>query len=242
VGPETPGRGNGAQDPREVPALSDGKKPTVGNRRFPLTAIARALDLSSGLLTFAAQRLRCDYKTVQRAVAKSPVLQAIVLKHREKLVDLAETGLAKHLKAGNLTACIYTSKTQGQTRGWIEKPSERALVPQVNIGPVVQVTGDSEQYIESLRAFRRWAAAHPETAAGVTVTVPTDPTDYVQRVTPTQGHPVREVKALPPAPEPVPLAEPEPVQEPEPAPAKAKRTAGKGTQAKPTQAKAKRGR
>lgn len=83
--------------------------------------VAKALEATGGNVSEAARALGVHRTTVHRKIKSSETLQEIVTDARESLVDLAEGKIKSEIKKGNITAIIFTLKTQGKERGWVER-------------------------------------------------------------------------------------------------------------------------
>lgn len=83
--------------------------------------IALALEKKMGNITDAARALKITRQGLHKRIASSEALQAVVAEARETLVDIAESHLLKQIKKGNITAIIFTLKTQGKERGYVER-------------------------------------------------------------------------------------------------------------------------
>lgn len=75
----------------------------------------------NGNVSEAARRLGCSRITIYEHVNNNPSLKLVLAEAREALVDAAETAIDKLIKEGNVAAIIFTLKTQGKRRGWIER-------------------------------------------------------------------------------------------------------------------------
>ena len=83
--------------------------------------VAQALEATGGNVSETARALGVHRTTIHRKISASETLQEIVSDARESLVDLAEGKIKSEINKGNITAIIFTLKTQGKNRGWIER-------------------------------------------------------------------------------------------------------------------------
>ena len=62
-------------------------------------------------------------RTVHGWVSRDPTgkIKKALEHARQKLLDIAETKLTSKIIDGNLTSIIFYLKTQGKSRGWVEK-------------------------------------------------------------------------------------------------------------------------
>lgn len=91
-------------------------------RRRPSEAKAStAIVAAHGNLTNAAKALTISRSTLYEMVNASPVLQAELADARERRLDEAEDWLRDKMEKGDTAAIIFFLKTQGKSRGYIER-------------------------------------------------------------------------------------------------------------------------
>jgi transposase-like protein len=83
--------------------------------------LLHSIKQTDGNVTRIADGLGINRSTVYRKIQKHEVLQEALEDARESLVDLAETKLRQEVNKGNITAIIFTLKTQGKKRGYVER-------------------------------------------------------------------------------------------------------------------------
>lgn len=83
--------------------------------------IADALKKKAGNISAAATALKVTRQTLHNHIKDDADLQQIVTDAREAMVDVAESEALKQIKLGNTAMIIYTLKTQGKSRGYIEQ-------------------------------------------------------------------------------------------------------------------------
>jgi len=89
--------------------------------KFTAIQVIDALREKHGNLSAAARFLGCDRHTVSRYIATYPTVKAVADEERETLIDFAENQLFKQVQEGNITAIIFTLKTIGKHRGYVER-------------------------------------------------------------------------------------------------------------------------
>jgi len=101
--------------------------PTAAHKRAPAkpritnAVMIAALEAKDGGVYEAAAALTCHPSTIyDRAKGHQDVQDAIDFP-RQRLVDLAETALKKAVKRGEAWAVCFALKTQGKSRGYIER-------------------------------------------------------------------------------------------------------------------------
>lgn len=90
-------------------------------KRLTIAQIEHALRQASGNVSYAAEALGVGRSTLYRRIQESAVLQQVLQDAREELVDIAEDALKQEVRKGNVTAIIFTLKTLGRSRGYIER-------------------------------------------------------------------------------------------------------------------------
>jgi hypothetical protein len=89
--------------------------------KFTSVQIIEALREKHGNLSAAARFLGCDRHTIGRYIDTYPTVKAVADEERETLIDFAENQLFQQVKDGNITAIIFTLKTIGKSRGYVER-------------------------------------------------------------------------------------------------------------------------
>lgn len=89
--------------------------------KYTVEQVIDAIRESKGILTVAARKLDCSRSTLQRYVSNYPTVTQAVNDERESLLDFAENQLFQQVKDGNITAIIFTLKTIGKSRGYVER-------------------------------------------------------------------------------------------------------------------------
>ncbi len=89
--------------------------------KYTIEQVIDAIRESKGILTVAARKLDCSRSTLQRYVSNYPTVTQAVNDERESLLDFAEGSLFDQVRKGNITAIIFTLKTIGKSRGYVER-------------------------------------------------------------------------------------------------------------------------
>lgn len=114
-----------------------------------------AFEKSYGNITQSCLAIGINRKTYYRWLKDDPEFAEDVetTQPRESLIDLAESKLVQAVRDGDLTAIIYTLKSQGRSRGW----NERLLIEQKEVR---DIDGKSEEeVIAELKKLREKHAA-----------------------------------------------------------------------------------
>lgn len=118
-------------------------------REETVKKIIAALDESSGLLTLAAKKAGYSYMTICRYVHDYPAVKDAVTAAKERMLDFTEGKLYEKIKAGDNIAILFYLKTQGKSRGYIE----RSEVTGAEGTPLLSVnvhSNETKQDIESV--------------------------------------------------------------------------------------------
>lgn len=107
--------------------------------KYTKQQVAVALQANMGNMTFAARALGCTPACVLNYLNRYPSLKALRDRLREKQVDMAEQALFEKVREGNMAAIIFTLKTLGKERGYVENVQ---LSGPVEIRTVVQLPDD----------------------------------------------------------------------------------------------------
>ena len=83
--------------------------------------IIKALKATAGMVTYAAQKLDCNYSTLYGWIKKSSELQKALQAIKESHIDLAETKLLQNVKDGDPGSIFFMLKCLGKNRGYVEK-------------------------------------------------------------------------------------------------------------------------
>lgn len=76
---------------------------------------------SGGNISAIARRIDVWRRTVYLYQEKWPEVKEAIEEEREALLDFAESQLFKQIKSGNIAAIIFTLKTRGKERGYVER-------------------------------------------------------------------------------------------------------------------------
>jgi hypothetical protein len=90
-------------------------------RHYKTAEIVEALKATGGMVYMAARKLGCDPSTIHVRAKASPEIQAAIDNARGDMLDMAEHELKKAVRGGDMTAIIFTLKTIGKHRGYVER-------------------------------------------------------------------------------------------------------------------------
>jgi hypothetical protein len=135
---------------------------------FPTAEIKKALIASGGLMSHAARMLGCSHATISLRVKDDPDLQQVIEAARELHIDDAENSLRQLVLDKDLGATIYSLKTIGKRRGYIEQEKNtsqeainKALVEMARTNAFL-VTGISPAPVEDIEGVINHNESIPE--------------------------------------------------------------------------------
>ena len=97
------------------------KKEKGGYRHYKTAEIVEVLKATGGMVYMAARKLGCDPSAINKRAKTSPEIQAAIDSARGDMLDMAEHELKKAVRGGDMTAIIFTLKTIGKHRGYVER-------------------------------------------------------------------------------------------------------------------------
>ena len=80
-----------------------------------------AVQDAKGILAAAARQLGCSRTTLYNYMERYSTVKDAYIDARESLIDFTEQQLFKQVSEGNITAIIFTLKTIGKRRGYVER-------------------------------------------------------------------------------------------------------------------------
>lgn len=83
--------------------------------------IVHALEKKSGNITQAAKALKVTRQALYKRIWNNEELEQVVADAREEMVDIAESAARKQIREGNTAMIIFTLKTLGKSRGYVER-------------------------------------------------------------------------------------------------------------------------
>ena len=89
--------------------------------KYTAKELTKALQKTHGNIAAAAREVGCSRNTLKRYIEKYPTIAEVFEEERETLIDFAENQLFQQVKEGNITAIIFTLKTIGKHRGYVER-------------------------------------------------------------------------------------------------------------------------
>jgi len=145
-----PDRHDAATIAAEASEELDALTPKRGGRRRLVTNadVAPLIEVTSGNLAAIARTLHVSRGTVWNRVQSSPELQALLEDAREGMLDNAESSLYRAAIAGEAWAVCFLLKTQGKSRGYIERVDSRSESVNLN----VDVSALTEEQLRRLAA------------------------------------------------------------------------------------------
>ena len=113
--------------------------------KYSVDQVAAALRSCDGLRMPTARKLKVTYQTLKGYLERHPELEDIIDECDEDMVDLSESKLKKHIKAGSLDAVKYHLDRKGKKRGYVRQQEIAGVVDKpLNIS-IVPATGHKEE-------------------------------------------------------------------------------------------------
>lgn len=97
-------------------------------QRFTAAQVIAAVQHTRGMLTLAAERLGCSDETIYNYARRYPSIAEAIKRERERTTDLAELRLYNAINDGEAWAIQFYLKTQGRTRGYVERQDIRVEI------------------------------------------------------------------------------------------------------------------
>lgn len=91
------------------------------HRQYTDAEIEKAVVKAAGMVSVAARALGCNTQTIYNRMKEVPAVRLAVENARDDLLDRAESKLLEQIEDGNITAIIFALKTQGKSRGYVER-------------------------------------------------------------------------------------------------------------------------
>lgn len=107
-------------------------------KKFTVDMVEPLIDQYKGNIAAIARHLGCNRGTVWNRIQESANLQKALKNARETMLDNAESQLYNKVLAGDVVSLIYFLKTQGKSRGYIERVEQTGK----DGGPLVVISAD----------------------------------------------------------------------------------------------------
>jgi hypothetical protein len=91
------------------------------HKQYSDAEIEKAIVKAAGMVSVAARNLGCNTQTIYNRMKEVPAIKRAVESARDDILDRAESKLSKLIDDENITAIIFALKTQGKSRGWVER-------------------------------------------------------------------------------------------------------------------------
>lgn len=98
----------------------------MGN--FKTDTILKAIKGSGGVMSTIAKRLKVDWHTAKKYVNQNKDTVQAYENEDEAILDMADAGLYKAVKQGDLAAIKWLQSTRGKKRGYIQTQEVDATV------------------------------------------------------------------------------------------------------------------
>ena len=88
---------------------------------LPIEAVKEQIERYNGNVAAVARHFGASRKTIHNRINESAILQDALRQARETMLDNAESVLYKKVLDGSTAELIFFLKTQGRSRGYIER-------------------------------------------------------------------------------------------------------------------------
>lgn len=89
--------------------------------KYSAEQVIEAIKAANGNISQAAKNMGCSRRTIYNYVENYTTVARAVEDEREKWIDFAESQLQQLVREKDKTAIIFTLKTQGKGRGYVER-------------------------------------------------------------------------------------------------------------------------
>lgn len=89
--------------------------------RYKTEQVAQALHEAKGMITIAAQKLRCNPETVRNYIKRHASVAQACQDERDMMTDIAELALYRAIQNGEPWSVSLYLRTIGRHRGYVEK-------------------------------------------------------------------------------------------------------------------------
>jgi len=93
----------------------------ANKNKYTKEQVQQAIQNSGGFVSVVSANLQCTRKTIYNYLDKYPELKEILQDIKEQYLDMAEAKLIEKIRAGATPELLFYLKTQGKSRGYIEK-------------------------------------------------------------------------------------------------------------------------
>lgn len=83
--------------------------------------VVEAIQQYRGNISAMARAFQVSRQAIYDYISNKPDLKQMIQDERESMLDDAESEIYKQIRKGNTTALIFFLKTQGKTRGYVER-------------------------------------------------------------------------------------------------------------------------
>lgn len=94
--------------------------------------VSQTIRDANGMVSSAARKLGVSRKTIYNYINRYVTVKEALDEAREELLDMTEAQLFKAIKGGNVTAIMFTLKTIGKDRGYVERVQQEHTIKDVS--------------------------------------------------------------------------------------------------------------
>lgn len=121
------------------------KRGQSAQEKYSIEQVAAALRKEDGLKSATARRLKISYTALKGYLERHPELEDVIDEMDEELVDLGESKLKRHMKAGSLDAVKFALERKGKKRGYVKQQEIAGVVDKPVSLIIVPATGSKDE-------------------------------------------------------------------------------------------------
>ncbi|HOM05909.1 MAG TPA: hypothetical protein PLU67_10525 [Candidatus Kapabacteria bacterium] len=115
-------------------------------KKYRTKTVINAIIKNNGLLTYAAEDLRCHWRTVKNYINTEPEIRDAYEDVMEKMCDIAENVVRADIVAGNVETAKWYLRYKGKHRGYVDNNS--AFVENTMVFEIPKDVLDKLAYVE----------------------------------------------------------------------------------------------
>ncbi len=117
----------------------------MATQKYTPEQVIEALGETRGLVSLAARKLECDAATVRNYAKRYKAVAEALVEAREATTDTAELALFNAILGQEAWAVCFYLKTQGKTRGYIERAELTGKDGEQLTAPIVYIPKEDDE-------------------------------------------------------------------------------------------------
>src|SRR5919199_4109249 len=116
----------------------------MNKEKYTPEQIITALQRTKGMITVAANDLQCSPQTVRNYIERYEEVRAVLEDERERMTDITELALFNAIMNGQPWAISLYLKTQGKSRGYVERSELTGRDGTAFTGPIIYIPREDD--------------------------------------------------------------------------------------------------